>query len=369
MSRIPLVDLERQRRNLSDELDAAIGDVLQRGDFIQGESCERFERAFADYLGVRHALGVGNGTDALVLALLATGVGSGDEVITAANTFTATAEAILIAGAVPVFADVDDHTLCLDPAAFERAITPRTAAVIPIHLHGHPAAMASITDIAAHKGVKVIEDAAQAQGCVTDGRRAGAIGDAGCFSFYPSKNLGAFGDGGLVSTDDEALAAIVRATRNHGRGAAGADPVVGRCSRLDSIQAAVLAVKLPHLESWNEQRRTLARQYDRRLGACADLTLPPRHSGAVYHHYAIRTHERDALGAALAADGIATGVHYACSLPLEPSYTRYRTAPTPVADQSCDEVLSLPIFPEMTPHEVDEVAAAVLAFFDDEHSR
>lgn len=364
MNRIPLVDLQRQHAALRAEIDDALRGVLDRGDFVRGKACEEFEAAFAEYTGARHALGVGNGTDALVLAMEALGVGPGHEVITAANTFAATAEAILMLCARPVFVDAEEGSLCLDPDAFEAAITPATSAVIPIHLHGHPAAMDRIGAIAAHHGIAVIEDAAQAQGCRIGARHAGTVGHAGCFSFYPSKNLGAMGDAGMVTTDDDRVAEFVRVARNHGRSPTGTHDVVGRCSRLDSMQAAVLGAKLPYLDGWNDRRRELAARYDRALARCHEIVRPIQDPGAVFHHYAILTTRRDELGTHLDRAGISTGAHYALSLPQEKAYARFATFSTPVADRTSAEAISLPIFPEMTEDELDRVVEAVLDFFD-----
>ena len=360
--KIPLADLGRQHAALRQEMDAAMALVLDRCDFIRGEALGRFEREFARFVGTDFSLGVGSGTDAISLALVAAGVGTGDEVVTAANTFAATAEAIIMAGARPVFCDVDDETLCLDPASLQQVLTSRTRAVIPVHLHGYMAPMEAICGVAAAHGLKVVEDAAQAHGAVVDGRQAGTFGHAGCFSFFPSKNLGACGDGGAVATSDEAMAAKLSMLRDHGR-EQGTHVVVGQCSRLDTLQAAILAVKLPHLEAWNRRRREKAARYDRGLEGIEQLRLPCSHEGAVYHHYAVRTDRRDALRQHLTERNIASGVHYGKSVPQEPAYASLRTVETPVADASCQQVLSLPLFPEMTDHEVDRVVQAVRDFF------
>ena len=360
--KIPLADLGRQHAALRDEMDAAMARVLDRGDFVRGEALTDFERRFADYLGIGFVLGVGSGTDAISLALVAAGVGAGDEVVTAANTFAATAEAIIMAGARPVFCDVDDETLCLDPASLEQAITSRTRAVIPVHLHGHLCPMEAIGQIAAAHGLKVVEDAAQAHGCRVNGRQAGTFGDAGCFSFFPSKNLGACGDGGAVATSDEGLAHKLSMLRDHGR-EQGAHLVVGQCSRLDTLQAAILGVKLTHLDAWNRRRQQAAARYDRGLEGLEGVRRPAGHQGAVYHHYAVRTSRRDELRRHLSQRNIASGVHYGKSVPQEPAYASLRTVETPVADASCQQVLSLPLFPEMTDHEVDRVVQAVRDFF------
>lgn len=360
---IPLSDLRRQHQALRPEIDAAIGQVLDRCDFIRGQAVQRFEAAFARTLGTPHALGVGSGTDALYLALVGLGLGPGDEVITAANSFAATAEAVVMAGGVPVFADVDDETLCLSPASVERVLTARTRALIPVHLHGRMADMEPLSALATEHGLWIVEDAAQAHGARQGEHQAGTVGQVGCFSFFPSKNLGACGDGGLIATSDPELASRVRMIRDHGRTDAHSHVLVGQCSRLDTIQAAVLLVKLPHLAAWNARRRDLARAYDQALRGCPGLRLPPLDPGAVFHHYVVRTRSRDALMAHLQARGIGCGVHYAHSIPEEPAFRPYRTAATPVSDQSCREVLSLPLFPEMTDGELLRVARAVCEFF------
>ncbi len=364
--KIPLADLGRQHAALRQQMDEAMAAVLDRCDFIRGAALADFERRFADYLGAGvRVLGVGSGTDAISLALVAAGVGAGHEVVTAANTFAATAEAIIMAGATPVFCDVDDETLCLDPASLQQAVTERTRAVVPVHLHGHLAPMEAIAQIAARHGLKVVEDAAQAHGSREGERQAGTFGDAGCFSFFPSKNLGACGDGGAVATTSEEMASKLTMLRDHGRDA-GRHVVVGQCSRLDTLQAAILGVKLQHLDAWNQRRRDAAARYDAGLCGIAPgvLRRPPSHPGAVYHHYAVRTDRRDELRAHLAERGIASGVHYGKSVPQEPAYASLRTVPTPVADLSCRQVLSLPLFPEITDQEVDRVVQAVRGFFE-----
>ena len=344
-------------------MDAAVARVLDRCDFVRGEALADFERRFAEFVGADFVLGVGSGTDAISLALVAAGVGAGHEVVTAANTFAATAEAIIMAGATPVFCDVDEETLCMDPASLEQVLSDRTRAVVPVHLHGYLAPVDAIARITSPRDITLVEDAAQAHGCVTDdGRQAGTLGAAGCFSFFPSKNLGACGDGGAVSTCDEDIARKLTMLRDHGR-AGGRHMVVGQCSRLDTLQAAILGVKLPHLEAWNQRRRDAAACYDKALAGLDDLRLPPSHPKAVYHHYAVRTARRDELRRHLAEQNIASGIHYGLSVPEEPAYAALRTIPTPVADLSCKQVLSLPLFPEITDEEVGRVVDAVRGFF------
>ena len=361
---IPLADLKRQHAALRPQLDAAVAGVIDDCDFVRGEAVHTFETEFAAWIGARFAVGVGSGTDALYLALAGGGVGDGDEVITAANSFAATAEAIVLTGATPVFADVDDETLCLDPASLEECITPRSKAVIPVHLHGHPADMDGINALARQHGLLVVEDAAQAHGTSFGGVKAGALGDVGCFSFFPSKNLGCAGDGGMVITDDEEIFKTVGVIHDHGRGAMPGHSAVGLCSRLDTIQAAMLRVKFPHLEAWNRTRAELAARYRELLGGCPDLRLPAHHEGSVYHHFAPRTPRRDGLREHLRARGIATGVHYGNAIPEEPAYARFRTVPTPVSERSCREVVSLPLFPEMREDELETVAREVRAFLE-----
>ena len=359
---IPFVDLRRQIDGLRLQLDAAMARVVEQGDFVRGGPCRRFEEAFGRYLGVRHVVCVASGTDALALSMAALGVGPGHEVLVPANSFPATAAAVLTAGATPVFVDVDRETLNMDMDAAEDRISRRTRAIIPVHLHGNPADMAGVLRVATHHKLKVVEDAAQAHGAIWEERRVGGIGNAGCFSFYPSKNLGAFGDGGAVTTNDLKVAEWIRRVRDHGRNEEGRHVVVGQCSRLDTLQAAVLGCKLPHLDRWNERRRDLARRYVEALAGCPGLRLVETSEGAVFHHFVVRTTLRDALARNLADRGIGTGVHYPRTIPQEPAYAGYRAQPTPEADHSAHEVLSLPMFPELTMAEVDRVADAIWDF-------
>ena len=261
-----------------------------------------------------------------------------------------------------MFVDVDRETLNMDMDAAEDRISRRTRAIIPVHLHGNPADMAGVLRVATHHKLKVVEDAAQAHGAIWEERRVGGIGNAGCFSFYPSKNLGAFGDGGAVTTNDLKVAEWIRRVRDHGRNEEGRHVVVGQCSRLDTLQAAVLGCKLPHLDRWNERRRDLARRYVEALAGCPGLRLVETSEGAVFHHFVVRTTLRDALARNLADRGIGTGVHYPRTIPQEPAYAGYRAQPTPEADHSAHEVLSLPMFPELTMAEVDRVADAIWDF-------
>jgi dTDP-4-amino-4,6-dideoxygalactose transaminase len=363
---IPMVDLAAQYGRIRAEVDGAMARVLETTAFIKGEDCGLFEKEFAAYCGAAHAVGVANGTDALILALRAYGVGPGDEVVTVANTFIATGEAILLNGARPVFVDVDPATFTMDPARLEAAITPRTKLVLPVHLYGHPADMDAIRAIAARHRLPVLEDAAQAHGAELRGRRAGTLGHAACFSFYPGKNLGAYGDAGMVVTDDGDFAARVRQIANHGGGANKYDNVVlGTNSRLDTLQAAVLRVKLRHLEAWNAERRARVAAYDRALADVPSLTLPREREGArsAWHLYTVRAADRATLQAALKQQGIATAVHYPRPIHLQPAMAAAggRPGDLPVSERLSSEVLSLPLYPELPFEAIERVAAAVRA--------
>lgn len=362
--RIPLVELAGQYRTLRDEILPAMDAVMSQAQFILGDDVARFEEEFAAFCGARHCVGVASGLDALQLALRAVGVGPGDEVITAANTFIASALAITHAGATPVLADVRKDDFNLDPAAVERAITPRTKAILPVHLYGQPARMDEIMDIARRHGLKVVEDACQAHGARYGAARAGAIGDAGCFSFYPGKNLGGYGDGGAVVTNDPQIAERLRLDRNYGSRVKYVHESDGYNSRLDTLQAAVLRIKLRRLEGWNERRRALAALY-RELLADAEVLLPVEMRGVehVWHLFVIRHPERDRLLADLHARGIGAGVHYPIPIHMQAPYAGVRTVPdgAPVSTLLAGQILSLPLYPEMTEAQVAEVADAVRA--------
>jgi dTDP-4-amino-4,6-dideoxygalactose transaminase len=364
---IPLGDLQREYTRLRSEIDAAIERVLRRGWFILGEEGRAFEGEWASYCGVTHTVGVGNGTDAIQLALRAAGIGPGDEVIVPALTATFSALAVSMAGATPVFADIDPARYTLDPAAFEAAITPATAAVMPVHLYGCPADMDPIVEIARRHGLFVLEDAAQAHGALYKGRRTGGLGDAAAFSFYPSKNLGAYGDAGALVTDDAALADKACMLRHGGQRRAYEHELLGVNSRLDEIQAAILRTKLEHLDGWNRRRRTLADRYRAGLKPVENLTLPPmpEHVEQVYHLYVVRTATRDPLRDYLAGAGVTTGVHYPKGVHLQGAYASlgYEPGSCPNAEEATAEVLSLPIFPQLTAHEVDQVSRLTRFFF------
>ncbi|HEX9097372.1 MAG TPA: DegT/DnrJ/EryC1/StrS family aminotransferase [Candidatus Dormibacteraeota bacterium] len=359
---IPLVDLKAQYRSIKAEIDAAVGAVLEKGTFILGPEVEAFEREFKEYCDTAHAVGVNSGTSALHLALLAAGVGAGDEVITAAFTFVATVAAIEYTGARAVLVDVDPSTLTMDPRRIEAAITDKTRAIIPVHLYGQPADMDPIMDIARAHSLVVVEDAAQAHGAEYRHRRVGSIGDLGCFSFYPGKNLGAAGDGGAVTTDDDGYAQSLRMLRDWGAEEKFLHVVKGFNFRLDEIQAAILRVKLKRLGTWTELRRRLAREYSSLLSATAvRLPVEARDVRHVYHLYSIRTPARDRVRSELHAVGIQTGIHYPIPVHLQPAYANlgYSQGDFPVSEQAADEVLSLPLYPELTPGAAERVARAV----------
>ncbi len=364
---IPMVDLRAQYRRIRPEVEEALGRVLESARFIHGEECALLEQEFAAWCGVAHACGVANGTDALILALRAFGVGPGDDVVTVANTFIATGEAILLNGARPVFVDVEPGTRTLDAALLERALTPRTRVILPVHLYGHPADMEPILAVARRHGIPVLEDAAQAHGAELEGRRAGSLADAACFSFYPGKNLGAYGDAGMVTSHDGTFVARVRQMANHGAGADKYDNVVvGTNSRLDALQAAVLRVKLRHLDRWNEERRQRVAGYHAALAGVPGLTVPRERPGSrsAWHLYTVRAQDRDGLQAHLSARGIASAVHYPRPIHLQPAMASAggRPGDLPVSEQLCREVLSLPLYPELEPAAVERIAAEVRSF-------
>jgi dTDP-4-amino-4,6-dideoxygalactose transaminase len=362
MSRIPLVDLRAQYERIKPEIDAALQRVIDQTAFILGPEVSGFEESFARYVGAPDAVGVASGTAALHLALRACGVGAGDEVITSAHTFIATAEAISHSGARPVFVDIDPRTFAIDPELVERAITPRTRAIVPVHLYGHPADMGALRAIAGRHGLHVIEDAAQAHGARWGEASCGTLGHLACFSFYPGKNLGAFGDAGAVTGTDLALLKRVRLLRDHGRTSKYEHEEIGFGERIDALQAAVLHAKLPHLEAWTEARRAHARRYDDLL-ADVDVVTPFEAPGVrhVYHLYVIRTARRDDVCARLQARGIGAGVHYPLPVHRQPAYLRqgYGTLSLPVTEQAAREVLSLPLYPELEEEQMQTVVRAL----------
>jgi dTDP-4-amino-4,6-dideoxygalactose transaminase len=361
--KVPFLDLASCHAPLRGEIRAAIEEVIDCGAFAGGPFVEDFEEDFATYCGCRHAVGVGSGTEALWLVLLALGVGPGDEVLTVPNSFMATAEAITYCGARPVFVDVDERTYTMDPAGLEAAITLRTKAIIPVHLFGQPADMDPILEIARWNGLFVIEDAAQAHGAEYKGRKAGSLGDAGCFSFYPGKNLGALGEAGAVVTDSDQLQEKVRILRDHGQIRKYHHTMVGWNARMDGIQAAVLRVKLRRLEKENELRRARAAQYNRALEGVEEIVTPFERADArhVYHIYAIRAPERNDIIRLLSETGIAAGIHYPVPIHLQEAYRSlgYERGAFPIAEQGAEEFISLPMFPQLTSAQVIMVARSV----------
>jgi dTDP-4-amino-4,6-dideoxygalactose transaminase len=361
MKNIPLVGLFDQYQTIKPEIDAAIESIITRSAFVGGEEVRSFESEFAAYCEAKACVGVGNGTDAIYLTLRALGIGPGDEVITVAHTFIATSEAISMTGARPVFVDITEDTMLMNPALLEQAVTPRTKAIVPVHLYGQPCDLDAIMKVADRHGLKVIEDAAQAHGARWRGRRV-SIGDAGCFSFYPGKNLGAFGDAGAVVSQDEELIERIRMLANHGRLEKYTHKMEGVNSRLDGLQAAILRVKLRHLDEWNESRRRHADFYfenlsgnELRMPAVAENALP------VWHLFVVRVADRESFQRKLKDEGIATGVHYPVPLHLQPAcqYLRIPTGSLPVTEEVSGEVVSLPMYPELTSAQLEAVVNAI----------
>ncbi len=361
---IPFVDLRAQYRAIKDEVRPAIDRVLESCEFTLGSEVAAFEEEFAAFCRGTHGIGVNSGTSALHVALLAAGVGPGDEVITVPFTFIATVSSIAYTGATPVFVDIEPDTFTIDPAALEAAISERTKAIIPVHLYGQPADMDPILALAKRYGLTVIEDAAQAHGAEYRGRRAGSMGDMACFSFYPGKNLGAYGEGGMVVTDDAGYARTMRMYRDWGAEKKYQHVLRGYNYRLEGIQGAVLRVKLRHLEDWTEARRAAAARYDELL-AGSGVPTPVARPGLrhVYHLYVVRTGRRAAWQAALQEQGIQTAIHYPQPVHLLPAFADlgYRAGQFPHAERAASEVLSLPMFPELTPQQSETVARAVRA--------
>jgi dTDP-4-amino-4,6-dideoxygalactose transaminase len=360
---VPFVDLKALHGPIAADLSNAIARVMRNTSFIQGSEVKAFEDAFARYLGVRQCVAVNSGTAALHLALLGLGIGPGDEVITVTHTFIATSEAISAVGARPVFMDVDPVSYTMDPAKVEAAITSRTKAILPVHLYGYPADMDALLAIAKRHNLLLVEDACQAHGASYKGRMAGTMGVAGCFSFYPGKNLGACGEGGAMVTSDEALAQKVRTLREHGSVQKYVHLVPGYNFRMEGIQGAVLAVKLPHLDVWNDRRRALAKRYNERL-AGQGIVLPKEdaHARHVYHLYVIQVDDRDALRGHLAQRGIETGLHYPIPLHQQEAYASlgYRTGDFPVTEKATQRILSLPMYPDMSLEAADYVSDAII---------
>jgi dTDP-4-amino-4,6-dideoxygalactose transaminase len=359
---IPFLDLKAQYRQIKTEVDAAIAEVVESASFVLGPAVAGFENRFAAYCETNHCITVNSGTSALHLALLAAGVGPGDEVISVSMTFVATTAAILYAGARPVLVDVDPDTWTMDPALIEAAITPRTKAILPVHLHGLIADMDPIMEIARRHKLVVIEDAAQSVGAEYRGRRAGSIGDIGCFSFYPGKNLGAYGEGGAIVTHNPEIADICAMLRDWGQQSKYRHVLPGYNYRMDALQAAVLDVKMRYIEGWTEARRAAAAEYDRLLARGGyRRPRPPRHCRHVYHVYAVQAPERDSVQDAMTKAGIGTGIHYPIPVHLQKAYANleYRRGDLPVTEAIAEQFLSLPIYAELRVDEVEEVAAAL----------
>jgi dTDP-4-amino-4,6-dideoxygalactose transaminase len=364
---VPFLDLKAQYLSIQDEVAMALQDVLDSTAFAGGRFVEKFEKEFASFCQSKLAVtGVGSGTAALWMALLALGIDRGDEVITTPNTFIATAEAITYCGAKPVFVDIDERTYNMDPGVLEDAITPKTKAVIPVHLYGQPADMDAIMKIAKRQGLFVVEDACQAHGAEYKGRRAGSIGDLGCFSFYPGKNLGAYGEAGAVATNNAELLERLRMLRDHGQRKKYYHSIIGWNARMDGFQGAVLSVKLKHLTAWNEARRKNAQLYNDLLADVDGLITPLEADYAkhIYHIYAIRVQNRDALMSTLAGKDIHCGIHYPIPIHLQDAYRflGYKKGSFPVAEKCADELLSLPMFPELSQEQIEKVSGEIHKF-------
>jgi dTDP-4-amino-4,6-dideoxygalactose transaminase len=359
---VPYLDLKAQYQSIKAEIDAAIARVLDSCQFVLGPEVAEFEKEFAVYCGSTECIALNSGTSALHLALLAAGIGPGHEVITVPFTFVASVSAVIYAGARPVLVDIDPRSFTMDPSAIEAAITPRTKAILPVHLYGQPADMDPIMEVARRHGLVVIEDAAQAHGAKYKGRPVGSIGDIACFSFYPTKNLGAYGEGGAVTTNNPRHADTIRKLRDWGQDRKYHHVLRGYNYRMEGLQGAILRVKLRHLEHWTEARRAHAAHYNALL-ADSGLVLPTEMLWAhhVYHAYTVRSDDRNALQAALQGEGIQTGVHYALPAHLQPAYADlgYGPGAFPRAEEAAKQVLSLPLYPELSPHAIAEVAGAV----------
>jgi dTDP-4-amino-4,6-dideoxygalactose transaminase len=358
---VPFLDLSAQYRSIKPEIDAAIARVLDTQQFVLGAEVAGFEQEFAAYSGAAECIALNSGTSALHLALLAGGVGPGDDVITVPFTFVASVAAILYAGARPVLVDIDPRSFTMDPAAIEAAITPRTKAILPVHLYGHPADMDRILEVAQRHNLVVIEDAAQAHGAKYKGRPVGGVGDIACFSFYPTKNLGAYGEGGAVTTGNAEYARTIRMLRDWGQDRKYHHVLRGFNYRMEGLQGAILRVKLRHLDQWTELRRAAASKYTRLLADCG-VELPREMPWArhVYHVYTLRTKDRNALQATLQTEGIQTAVHYALPVHLQPGYADlgYSRGAFPQSEKAAEEVLSLPMYPEITDAQIQKVAQA-----------
>jgi dTDP-4-amino-4,6-dideoxygalactose transaminase len=365
---IPFLDLKEQYLTIKHEIQAVLTQVLEETSFVLGKAVEDFEEKFAQFCGCQYGVGVNSGTSALQLALWGNDIGIGDEVITVPNTFIATVEAISLVGATPVLVDIDPKNLNIDITRIEEKITPKTRAIIPVHLYGRPADLDPIIDIAQKYQLKVIEDACQAHGALYKGKRVGSLGQAGCFSFYPSKNLGAFGEAGMVVTNDSTLALRLKRLRDHGQRSKNIHEEKGINARMEAIQGAVLGVKLKYLLAWNQKRRQLARLYNKLLQGVGDLVLPEENntdSQGVYHLYVIQTAYRDKLYDYLTTAGIGVGIHYPIPIHLQMAYKElgYKVGDFPVAERVAQQILSLPIYPELQREQIIEVTQKIKEFF------
>jgi dTDP-4-amino-4,6-dideoxygalactose transaminase len=360
---VPFLDLKPQYAAIETELRAAIEGVFERGSFVLGPEVADFEQEFAAYLGAKRAIGVASGTDALHLALRACGIGPGDEIITVANTAVATVAAIELAFARPVFVDIDPDTFNLDHHLVAKAITPRTKALLPVHLYGQAVDLQPLLDIARAHNLRVIEDACQAHGAMYHGKKVGTLGDMGCFSFYPTKNLGGYGDGGIVVTNDDELAERLKLLRTYGCVERDRSVLRGANSRLDEVQAALLRVKLCYLDAWNQQRRALAARYTEQLDGLSRITLPPEapYGYHVYHLYVVRAQDRERLRAYLSSQGIGTLIHYPLPIHRHEAYVDlgYVEGALPVSERAAHEIVSLPLYPLMEARQVDQVCWAI----------
>ena len=364
---VPFVDLRAQYRSLKEEIDEAVRSVIERTAFIRGPFAEEFERAFALKCGVKHCVSCANGTDAIYITLKALGIGPGDEVITVANSWISTSETITQAGARPVFVDVEPDTYLIDAAKIEAKITPRTKAVIPVHLYGQMADVDAVGEVCRKHGLLLVEDCAQAHLASLRGRKAGTLGVAGTFSFYPGKNLGAYGDAGAIITDDDALAARALMFANHGSPRKHVHEMEGINSRMDGIQAAILSVKLKYIDRWNLARAGNADAYDRRFSGFERVVTPRRRGDGthIFHLYVIRVERRDELAEFLKKRGIETGIHYPTALPFLTAYAYlgHRPADFPVAFRNQGEILSLPMYPELREEQIDHVVGSIKEFY------
>ncbi|MEE2877291.1 MAG: DegT/DnrJ/EryC1/StrS family aminotransferase [Candidatus Neomarinimicrobiota bacterium] len=370
MTTIPLADLKAQYGAIRDEVNSAIQKVIDETAFVKGRFVRAFEDAFGKKNGVRHCIGVANGTDAIYIALRALGIGRGDEVITTAFSWISTAETIQQAGATPVFVDIDPDYYTIDLSKIEEKITSRTKAIIPVHLYGQPADMGPILTLAREHGLKIIEDSAQAHFAEYNGQKIGSFGDVGTFSFYPGKNLGAYGDGGAVVTNNDDLAEVIRRIANHGALGKHDHDIGGVNSRLDGIQAAVLSVKLKYIDEWNSRRYEIGKYYNDALSGLGDLVTPKIHPAVkhIFHVYTIRTERRNALGEYLSGEGISTGIHYPVALPFLPPFADlgYTGEQLPIAFDYQDKILSLPMYPELTATQIATITDAIELFYNTE---